>query len=129
MELVRVNPIIDGNAFSLFGKNVDCLELNFGPSGNSASTGTGITGSVSAAGAWPAVIKQIEQNCSVEMLGALTANLPLMSFNGANSNVGVRVMVSGVSAVNVSVLQTNIQALGTVNSVNLAGVTVNSFTF
>jgi len=129
MEFVKVNPAIYGNAQAVFGKNVDFLELNFGPTGNSASTGTGILGSVSAAGAWPAVIRQIETAASIEILGALTANLALVSANGANSNVGVRVVTSGVGAVNVAALQASIQSLGNVAGANLSGVTVASFTF
>jgi len=131
-QFPKVNPTPDGNAGAFFGKAVDGIELNFGANGGGILTSTG------PLGAWPAVIQTIEQTATIEVLGNLTANLALISANGANSNVGVRMFTSGVNAANVTNLTTAIQGLGvyvvgnaTVGfaNVNLSAVTAANFTF
>jgi len=72
------------------------------------------------------------------MLGQLTANIALVSQNGANGNVGVRMLTSGVDAALPATVQTAIQSLGNYvvgnstvgfSNVNLAATTVSYFTF
>lgn len=131
-QFPKSNPVYDGNAFVAWGKQPDGIELDFG------ATGNGILTSVSANGAWPLVIQQVEQVGTIEQLGNLTANLAFISKNGANSNVGVRIFTTGSQAVNVTALTTAIQSLGTVvignatagfANVNLSAVTAANFTF
>lgn len=130
-QFPKVNPVVDGVAGSFFGKQVDGLELNFGPTSN-------IVASTGPLGAWQAVIAQVEQTGTIEMLGTLTANIALISQNGGNANVGVRMLTSGVNADNAANLQTAIQSLGWYvvgnasvgfSNVNLAPCTVSTFTF
>ena len=104
-QFPKSNPVYDGNAFVAWGKQPDGIELDFG------ATGNGILTSVSANGAWPLVIQQVEQVGTIEQLGNLTANLAFISKNGANSNVGVRIFTTGSQAVNVTALTTAIQSL------------------
>jgi hypothetical protein len=131
-QFPKVNPAIDGNAGAFFGKAIDGIELNFGANGYGILTSTG------PLGAWPAVIQTVEQVATIEVLGTLTANLALISANGANSNVGVRMFTSGVNAANVANLQTAIQSLGTYvvgnatvgfSNVYLGAVTASNFVF
>ena len=113
-QLYKVNPAIDGNSVSVFGKNVDYVELNFGTTnGNILSAWN-----LGPNGAWPVIIQTIEQVASIEVLGAIQANCVLLSQNGANSNVGVRMLTTGVNAANATNLQTAIQALGTISTGN-----------
>ena len=110
----KANPIFDGNAASFFGKTPDYLEINFGTTnGNILSAWN-----LGPNGAWPIIIQQVEQLGTIEVLGQLTANCVLLSANGGNANVGVRMFTTGVNADNVGLLQTAIQALGTISTGN-----------
>lgn len=133
-QFLKVNPVVDCKAGTFFGKNVDFLEINFGATGNGILTSTGPTGALVA------VINQIEQTATIEGLGTLTANLAFVSNNGANANVGLRVMTSGINAANTANLTAAIQGLGVYvvgdgsnaapfANVDLSGVTVANFTF
>ncbi len=129
----KVNPPIDGNAISVFGKVPDYVEINFG---NGVATGNILSPwNLGPNGAWPIIIQTIEQVASIEVLGSLTANAVLLSQNGGNANIGVRLLTTGVNAANAINLQNAIQALGTIatangavsqpfSNVNVAGVTV-----
>ena len=136
-QVFRVNPKIDCNSAAFFGKSPDYVEINFG---NAAATAN-ITNSfnVGPEGAWPLIIRTIEQTGTIEVLGALTANCVLISQNGGNANVGVRLLTSGVNADAAAALQTAIQSLGLIatttgnvsapySNVNVAGVTVSAVT-
>ena len=133
-QFPKVNPVVDGNSVSVFGKNPDYLEINFGTTSN-------VTSAVNLGpnGAWPIIIQQVEQVASIEVLGQLSANCVLLSQNGGNANVGVRMLVTGVNAANQAALQTAIQALGTIvsgngsaaapySNLNCAGITVAAVT-
>jgi hypothetical protein len=133
-QFLKVNPVVDCQPGMFFGKAVDFLEINFGATGNGIITSTGPNGALVA------VIRQVEQTATIEGLGTLTANMALISYNGSNANVGLRVITSGVNAVNVSTLTSSIQSLGVYvvgngsnaapyANVDLSDVTVTSFTF
>lgn len=143
-QLYKVNPAIDGNAVSVFGKQPDFLEINFGNGTSPATANILSSWNLGPNGAWPVIIQTVEQVASIEVLGALTANAVLLSQNGGSANIGVRLMTTGVNAANVTALQTAIQALGVIatgggvlsggniapySNVNVSGVTVASFTF
>lgn len=129
-QFSKVNPVIDGNAASFFGKVPDYVEINFGATSNITSAQN-----VAQGGAWPLVIQTIEQYSTIEVLGALQANCALISQNGGNANVGVRLLVTGVNSEfgSASNIAAAIQALGVVvvgnatvgySNVNLAPTTV-----
>jgi hypothetical protein len=113
-QIYKVNPAIDGNAVSVFGKNVDYVELNFGTTNANILSAWNLGPN----GAWPVIIQTIEQVASIETLGAISANCVLLSQNGGNANVGVRFLSTGVNAANAVALQTAIQALGTISTGN-----------
>jgi hypothetical protein len=128
----KVNPIQDCNAGAFFGKSVDSLEINFGPTGN------GILTSLGPNGALAAVVRQIELTGTIEVLGQITANCPLISYNGGNANVGLRVLTSGIGADSAANVQAAIVGLGVYTvgnasagfaNVDLSSVLVNTFTF
>lgn len=107
-QFPKVNPVVDGNSGAFFGKNVDYIEINFGP-----ATGQGdgtLTGNILSSynqgpnGAWPAIINIIEQVATIEVLGTISANAALLSRNGGNANLGVRMITSGVNAAPSSIL-------------------------
>jgi len=136
-SFLKTNPKIDGNSSSFFGKFPDYVELNFG---NTAATAN-MTSSwnLGPNGAWPLVLQTIEQTGTIEVLGALTSNCVLISQNGGNANIGVRMLTTGVNADSAVALQTAIQSLGLVatangapgfafSNVNLSGVTVSAVT-
>jgi len=113
-QIYKVNPAIDGNSVSVFGKNPDYVELNFGTTnGNILSAWN-----LGPNGAWPVIIQTVEQVASIEVLGAIQANCVLLSQNGGNANVGVRMLTTGVNAANAVALQSAIQALGTISTGN-----------
>ena len=129
----KVNPVVDGNSASFFGKVPDYVEINFGA--GIATANITSAQNVGPNGVWPIVIQTIEQVSTIEVLGALQANCALISQNGGNANIGVRLLVTGVNSE--SGLQNAIQALGAItvgnatvgySNVNLALVTVNSTT-
>ena len=134
-QIYKTNPAIDGNAVSVFGKNPDYVELNFGTTnGNILSAWN-----LGPNGAWPVIIQTIEQVASIEVLGTIQANCVLLSQNGGNANVGVRFLSTGVNAANATALQSAIQALGTISTgngsatapysnVNAAAITVAAIT-
>ena len=133
----KVNPAIDGNSVSVFGKVPDYVEINFGNGTIPATSNITSAQNLGPNGAWPIVIQTIEQVASIEVLGSLTANCVLLSQNGGNANIGVRLLTTGVNAANSTNLQNAIQALGTLvvgnatvgySNVNLAGVTVAAVT-
>ena len=138
-QLYKVNPAIDGNAISVFGKNIDYVEINFGNGTIPATSNITSAWNLGPNGAWPLIIQTVEQVASIEVLGALQANCVLLSQNGGNANIGVRMLTTGVNAANATALQTAIQALGTIatgngstsapwSNVNVAGVTVAAIT-
>jgi hypothetical protein len=135
-SFTKQNPQFDGNSASFFGKVPDYVEINFGSSVAGSNCANLLsTQNLNTNGAWPDVIQVIEQNAIIEVLGQVQANCVLISQNGGNANIGVRLLVSGVNAV--SGLQSAIQALGNVvignatvgySNVNFQGVTVASTT-
>lgn len=138
-QLYKVNPVVDGNSVSVFGKNPDYLELNFGNGTIPATANILNAWNLGPNGAWPVVIQTIEQVASIEVLGQLTANCVLLSQTGGNANIGVRLLTTGVNAANATSLQNAIQALGIISTgngsasapysnVNVAGVTVAAVT-
>ncbi|VVC05565.1 Uncharacterised protein [uncultured archaeon] len=129
-EFPKVNPKIDGNSISTFGKFPDFVEVLFSPT-NAANILS--AQNVGPLGAWPEVIRTIEETSTIEILGQLQANVVALSQDGANSNIGVHMITTGVNAANASALQNAIQALGTVvvgnatvgfSNVNLANTSV-----
>jgi hypothetical protein len=112
-QFYKVNPSVDGNAVSVFGKNIDYVEINMGTNANILSAWN-----LGPNGAWPIIIQTVEQVASIETLGAIQANCVLLSLNGSNANVGVRMLTTGVNAANAVALQTAIQALGTISTGN-----------
>jgi len=134
-SLYKSNPAIDGNSIAVFGKNLDYVELNFGNGTIPNTTPILSAWNLGPNGAWPIVIQTIEQVASIEVLGALTANCVLLSQNGGNANIGVRMLTSGINAANTVALQTAIQSLGIIatanatlgwSNVNVSGVTVSA---
>ena len=134
-QFYKVNPVVDGNSVSVFGKNPDYVELNFGTTnGNILSAWN-----LGPNGAWPVIIQTVEQIATIEVLGQIQANCVLLSQNGSNANVGVRMLTTGVNAANQAQLQAAIQALGTISTgngsasapfsnVNAAAITVSAVT-
>jgi hypothetical protein len=134
-QFYKVNPSVDGNAVSVFGKVPDYVEINFGNGTIPATSNILSAWNLGPNGAWPIVIQQIEQLATIEVLGNLQANCILLSANGGNANIGVRLLVTGVDAAPAANLQLAIQALGTISTgngsnlapysnVNVAAVTV-----
>ena len=109
-QFPKVNPVFDGNSFSTFGKQPDYIELNFGTTNGNILSAQNLGPN----GAWPIIIQQIEQLATIEVLGKLTANCVLLSQNGGNANVGVRMLVTGANAAPQVQLQSAMQALGTI---------------
>jgi len=106
-QFPKVNPAIDGNSASFFGKVPDYVEINFGSQTNILSAQN-----LGPNGAWPIAIQTIEQLSTIEVLGTLAANVVLLSAGGniGTGNVGVRMLLTGVnSEVN---LQSNLQSAG-----------------
>lgn len=113
-QFPKVNPKIDGNTGSFFGKYPDYVELNFGTTNANILSAWNLGPN----GAWPIIIQTIEQVATIEVLGAIQANCVLISQNGGNANVGVRFLATGVNAANAVALQSAIQALGTIATGN-----------
>lgn len=122
-QLTRVNPVIDGNAIAVFGYYpLDIWEID---------THANLVASTGPQGALAAVIQVVEQNATIEILGK-AGTLNLIGNGGAAStaNGAVRVVTTGHEAwANAAVLQTALQALGTVDSQNLSNTIVYSVTF
>lgn len=138
-QFYKVNPVVDGNSVSVFGKNPDYVELNFGNGTIPATQNILSAWNLGPNGAWPVIIQTIEQVASIEVLGTIQANCVLLSQNGGNANIGVRMLTTGVNAANAANLQAAIQALGIIatgngsasapySNVNVAGVTVAAVT-
>ena len=138
-QIYKVNPVVDGNSISVFGKVPDYLELNFGNGTIPATANILSSWNLGPNGAWPVIIQTIEQVASIEVLGAIQANCVLLSQNGGNANIGVRMLVTGANAAYAPALQASIQALGVIatgggvlqngniapySNVNVSGVTV-----
>lgn len=125
-SLLRVNPVIDGNARPFFGHPVDYFEIDAG------SNLALLTGPIDTpTGALAQIIQTIELQASIEILGQ-TGTLHLIGNGGAASSAGgaFRVAVSGPSAWPSNVaLQQAIVANGNIGGANLALATVYSFTF
>jgi hypothetical protein len=113
-QLYKSNPAVDGNSVAVFGKNVDYVELNFGTTNNNILSAWNLGPN----GAWPVIIQTIEQVASIEVLGQIQANCVLLSQNGGNANVGVRLLTTGVNAANAANLQAAIQGLGIIATAN-----------
>jgi hypothetical protein len=141
-QFAKVNPAVDGNAGSFFGKSVDFLEIDFGPVGANGN----LLASTGAMGAWPAAIRAIEQTATVEILGQLANNFTFISEPTITSNVGVRIATSGVDAdlpanlaATLNGLNTDVNGYTVYNvfgnaaagfaNVTFANVKVNAFTF
>ena len=131
-QFPKVNPVVDGNSASFFGKVPDYVEINFGTQTNLLSAQN-----LGPTGAWPIAIQTIEQVSTIEVLGAIQANAVLLSTGGAigTGNVAVRLLVTGVNSE--SGLQTALQGLGTIvignatagfSNVNFAATTVATST-
>jgi hypothetical protein len=133
-QLYKTNPAVDytGPVF-LFGKTpIDTLELNFGTVASTANLTS--PWNLGPNGVYAVVNQVIQQNATVEILGTLANSVSFV--NGTTGNLLLKVFTSGANA-EVG-LQSAIQALGVLNTsnlslgwtnaaVNLAGVTVTSF--
>ena len=106
--ITKLNPTSTTLNFESVGKNIDFFTVDYI---------NAINGSAGPSGAQQAVLNTIQQ------YGTIIAAGPLV-----NSNTEQTFAVEGEGAVVVATLQAAIRALGTVDSVDLSGATVNAKT-
>lgn len=109
-QLQRYAPGKDGNAIAVIGRDIDIIEVDL-----NTTVGANLATSTSAEGGLAAVIRQINQTSSIEVLGHVGVATSLNGHSFSSGN-GLRVMVTPVGATTAANLAADIQALGSANS-------------
>ncbi len=109
-QLQRFAPVVDGGEGQFWGKDVDIIEIDL-----NTTVGANLASSTSAEGGLAAVIRQINQTSSIEMLGQVGVAKSLTG-NTFSSGNGLRAILTGRGATTAANLQADIVALGSGNA-------------